>query len=89
MDLITRYLAIIMVFIFTNNQSGIAQSIELQPDSFVRYVMDPATFQEDANSNSIWKLAPSAEKILLFTDRAQKIMVNQLLKPARINPFQV
>jgi hypothetical protein len=90
MDLITRYLTILTVFIFTNNGSGIAQQIELQTDSIDRYVMNPATFHEDANSNSIWKLAPPfGRKDPTIHRSGTKNKVNQLLKPARINPFQV
>jgi hypothetical protein len=62
MDLFTRYLAILMIFIFANNEVRIAQPIELQPDSIDRFVMDPATFREDDNSNSIWRLAPFGRK---------------------------
>jgi len=90
MDLFTRYLTILTFFIFINIGGGIAQQIELQTDSIDRYVMNPATFHEDANSNSIWKLAPPfGRKDPTIHRSGTKNKVNQLLKPARINPFQV
>lgn len=89
MDTVTRYLAIQMVFIFTNYGSGNAQPIVLQPDRNDRYVMDPATFSEGANSNSIWKLALFGRIDPAIYRSGHKIMVNQLFNLNRINPFQV
>lgn len=39
-----------------------AQVIQLNPDSTDRFVMDPATFNQDNNSGSIWEPAPFGNK---------------------------
>lgn len=42
--------------------SGFTQPIKLNPDSVDSFIMDPATFSEVDNSDSIWKLAPFGRK---------------------------
>lgn len=54
-----QLLLVITFFGFLNAES---QPIQLHPDSTDRFVMDPATFSENDNSNSMWELAPFGNK---------------------------
>lgn len=42
--------------------NGLSQPIHLDPDSVNQFVMDPAEFNENDNSGSIWELAPFGRK---------------------------
>lgn len=53
---------LIVITISCTYWSVSAQVVELHPDSTDRFVMDPATFNGDENSESIWEPAPFGRK---------------------------
>lgn len=57
-----KFISSLAILFFTLNGGGFAQPIELNPDSIDSFVLDPATFNEEDNSNSIWELAPFGRK---------------------------
>lgn len=57
-----KYLHLIVFFFLINIGIGFTQPIQLNPDSIDSFVMDPATFDENDNTDSIWELAPFGKK---------------------------
>lgn len=62
MDINMRYIITVIVLLFVIVGNGFAQPVNLNPDSIDSFVMDPATFNEEDNSNSVWELAPFGRK---------------------------
>lgn len=57
-----KYLHLLVYFFLINFTCGFSQPIQLNPDNTDSFVMDPATFNESGNSNSVWELAPFGRK---------------------------
>lgn len=57
-----KYFYFLIFISFVNIGCGYSQPINLNPDSINIFVMDPATFNADDTSSSIWELAPFGRK---------------------------
>lgn len=67
-----KYLNLLAFFFLLNIGTVFSQPIKLNPDSIDSFIMDPATFNENDNSNSIWELAPFGNKDQTAYTSAQK-----------------
>lgn len=59
---IMKYVYLITLICLFKIEVVSAQPVHLNPESVNFFVMDPATFNESNNSNSIWELAPFGGK---------------------------
>lgn len=57
-----KILQLSILLFFLSFASVYSQTIELDPDSTDQFVIDPATFSEESNSNSMWELASFGKK---------------------------
>lgn len=57
-----KFFYFLILVSFVNIGSSYTQPINLNPDSIDNFVMDPATFSEKDNSDTIWELAPFGRK---------------------------
>ena len=72
------YLLILISLVFIGG--GFTQPINLNPDSIDSFVMDPAAFSEEDNSDSIWELAPFGRKDPTIYSAAKKENGESIIK---------